>query len=34
VETAVEKFTEKDELNQSFYDDTKSLNFVYPNLKK
>ncbi|MFT7352991.1 MAG: transglutaminase-like putative cysteine protease, partial [Flavobacterium sp.] len=34
AETAVEKFTEKDELNQSFYDDTKSLNFVYPNLKK
>ena len=34
VATAVEKFTEKDELNQSFYDDTKSLNFVYPNLKK
>lgn len=34
IETEVEKFTEKDELNQSFYDDTKSLNFVYPNLKK
>jgi hypothetical protein len=34
VEKKVEKFTEKDELNQSFYDDTKSLNFVYPNLKK
>ena len=30
----VEKFTKKDELNQSFYDDSKSLNFVYPNLKK
>ena len=34
IETEVEKFTEKDELNQSFYDDTKSLNFIYPNLKK
>jgi hypothetical protein len=34
VEKKVEKFTEKDELNQSFYDDTKLLNFVYPNLKK
>ncbi|WP_282072071.1 DUF3857 domain-containing protein [Polaribacter atrinae] len=34
VENKVEKFTEKDELNQSFYDDSKSLNFVYPNLKK
>ncbi|MEO9571128.1 MAG: transglutaminase-like domain-containing protein [Polaribacter sp.] len=34
VEKAVEKFTQKDDLNSSFYDDTKSLNFVYPNLKK
>jgi len=34
VETAVETFTEKDELNDSFYDDTKTLNFIYPNLKK
>ena len=34
VEKEVEKFTEKDELNSSFYDDTKLLNFVYPNLKK
>ncbi|MCG1034800.1 DUF3857 domain-containing protein [Polaribacter sargassicola] len=34
VETTVDKFTEKDELNQSFHDDTKLLNFVYPNLKK
>jgi transglutaminase-like putative cysteine protease len=34
VEKKVDKFTEKDELNTSFYDDTKSLNYVYPNLKK
>ncbi len=34
VKSAVEKFTEKDELNTSFYDDTKTLNFVYPNLRK
>lgn len=34
VEKEVEKFTQKDDLNSSFYDDTKSLNFVYPNLKK
>jgi hypothetical protein len=34
VETKVENFTEKDELNDSFYDDTKQLNFIYPNLKK
>tara|TARA_B110000046_G_scaffold52784_1_gene59122 strand:+ start:17262 stop:19205 length:1944 start_codon:yes stop_codon:yes gene_type:complete len=34
IATNVEKFTEKDELNKSFYDDTKSLSFVYPNLKK
>lgn len=34
VPTPVKKFTEKDELNESFYDDSKSLNFVYPNLQK
>ncbi|WP_343328694.1 DUF3857 domain-containing protein [Polaribacter staleyi] len=34
VENKVEKFTEKDELNQSFHDDSKLLNYVYPNLKK
>ena len=34
VEKVVEKFTQKDDLNSSFYDDTKSLNFVYPNLRK
>ncbi|KGL62698.1 transglutaminase-like domain-containing protein [Polaribacter sp. Hel1_85] len=34
VEKEVEKFTKKDDLNSSFYDDTKSLNYVYPNLKK
>ena len=34
VEKKVDKFTEKDELNTSFYDDTKSLNYVYPNLRK
>ncbi|MGJ8745546.1 transglutaminase-like domain-containing protein [Polaribacter sp.] len=34
IETRVEKFTEKDEINQSFYDDSKLLNYVYPNLKK
>lgn len=34
IKSPVKKFTEKDELNQSFYDDTKSLNFVYPNLQK
>ena len=33
-ETKVETFKEKDELDQSFYDDTKSLNFIYPNLRK
>jgi hypothetical protein len=33
-ETKVETFKEKDEINQSFYDDTKSLNFIYPNLRK
>ena len=34
VENKVDKFTEKDELNQSFHDDSTLLNFVYPNLKK
>lgn len=33
-EIKVTDFKEKDEINQSFYDDTKSLNFIYPNLKK
>jgi hypothetical protein len=28
----VEDFIEKDELENSFHDDTKSLNFIYPNL--
>ncbi|WP_299110727.1 DUF3857 domain-containing protein [uncultured Winogradskyella sp.] len=28
----VEDFVEKDELDNSFHDDTKSLNFIYPNL--
>tara|TARA_R110002049_G_scaffold285400_1_gene466289 strand:- start:37378 stop:39324 length:1947 start_codon:yes stop_codon:yes gene_type:complete len=30
----VTDFKEKDEIDQSFYDDTKSLNFIFPNLKK
>lgn len=30
----VEDFKEKDELDNSFHDDTKSLNFIYPNLAK
>lgn len=34
VESKVDKFTEKDELNDSFYDDSKTLSFIYPNLKK
>ena len=34
VENKVDKFTESDELNQSFHDDSKLLNFVYSNLKK
>ena len=34
VENKVDKFTEKDELNSSFYDDSKLLNYVYPNLRK
>jgi len=33
-EIEVTDFKEKDELDQSFYDDTKSLNFIFPNLKK
>lgn len=33
-EVEVTDFKEKDEIDQSFYDDTKSLNFIYPNLKK
>lgn len=33
-EVKVVNFTEKDELENSFHDDTKSLNFIYPNLQK
>lgn len=33
-EEKVSVFTEKDEMGQSFYDDTKSVNFFYSNLKK
>lgn len=33
-EFKVEDFKEKDDLNSSFYDDTKSINFIYPNLNK
>lgn len=33
-ETKVTDFKEKDELHGSFYDDLKSVNFRYPNLKK
>lgn len=33
-EIEVTDFKEKDEIDQSFYDDTKSLNFIFPNLKK
>jgi transglutaminase-like putative cysteine protease len=33
-EIEVTEFKEKDELDQSFYDDSKSLNFILPNLKK
>ncbi|QHI35872.1 hypothetical protein IMCC3317_12200 [Kordia antarctica] len=33
-EVEVKEFKEKDELDQSFHDDTKSLNFIYPNLKE
>lgn len=31
-EVEVKDFVEKDEMNQSFYDDTKSINFIYPSL--
>lgn len=30
----VKEFKEKDELDHSFYDDAKSLNFIFPNLEK
>ncbi|MFD2563423.1 DUF3857 domain-containing protein [Aquimarina rubra] len=30
----VEDFVTKDEMNQSFYDDSKSINFIYPNLQR
>lgn len=30
----VENYTVKDELNNSFHDDTKSVNFIYPGLQK
>ncbi len=33
-EIEVTDFKEKDELDRSFYDDSKSLNFIFPNLKK
>ncbi|GAA3600126.1 DUF3857 domain-containing protein [Flavivirga amylovorans] len=33
-EIEVTDFKEKDEIDNSFYDDTKSLNFIFPNLKK
>ncbi|WP_283641552.1 transglutaminase-like domain-containing protein [Mesonia mobilis] len=33
-EFKVENFTEKDELENSFHDDAKSINYIYPNLKK
>ena len=33
-ETIVSDFSEKDDLNQSFYDDSKSLNFIFPKLQK
>lgn len=33
-EFEVKKFTEKDELENSFHDDFKSINYIYPNLKK
>lgn len=33
-EMQVKEFTEKDEIDQSFYDDSKSLNFIFPNLQK
>ncbi len=33
-ELKVEEFKEKDELNKFFYDDNRTINFIYPNLKK
>ncbi len=33
-ELKVKEFKEKDELGDSFYDDVKSLNFIYPNLNE
>lgn len=33
-EEKVSVFTEKDEMGEFFYDDTKSVNFIYSNLKK
>src|SRR5690606_3941046 len=32
-EQKVSDFKKKDEMDKSFYDDSKSLNFIYPNLK-
>lgn len=32
-EVEVKDFTEKDELTDSFYDDTRSINFIYPGLE-
>ncbi len=32
IEYKINEFKEKDELNESFHDDIKSLNFIYPNL--
>ncbi|WP_025743486.1 DUF3857 domain-containing transglutaminase family protein [Aquimarina pacifica] len=32
-EIEVKDFVTKDEMNQSFYDDSKSINFIYPNLQ-
>ena len=34
IDFEVEEFTEKDELDNSFHDDTKSLNFIFPNLSE
>lgn len=33
-ELKVTNYTEKDELTNSFYDDTRSVNFIFPNLQK
>lgn len=33
-ETKVTDFTEKNNLDESFYDDSKQVSFIYPNLKK